>query len=63
MGNYKKFIYMMEMILIENKLGQKAGSAFTYDDYFHLMIVMNNYPEMWGCAQGKQLIGLQGKYA
>lgn len=44
MGNYKKFIYMMEMILIENKLGQKAGSAFTYDDYFHLMIVMNNYP-------------------
>lgn len=47
LGNYKNLIYFME-VMLERRMAERDSGYFTHDDYFHLLAVLNYYPELWG---------------
>ena len=54
MGNYKNFTSLCEYLL-ENKLPNKLNEYLTYHDYFHLLTVINYFPELWANSKGREL--------
>jgi hypothetical protein len=60
LGLYRNLVYVLEMVL-EREI-DKQLEAINYDDYFHLLMVVSIYPELWGNTEVKERVGLEAKF-
>lgn len=51
LGLYRNLVYVLEMAL-DHQI-EKQLEGISYDDYFHLLMVVSIYPELWGDSSKK----------